>query len=215
MGVITIGREFGAGGEQVGHIVADRLGWKFVDRHLVAEVARKLAVSEEFVEKHDERRAGFLDRLLQQLAGADFGSPQDPTIFTPPFHDAAFDPARAVLTLTQEAVRTAAADGNCVIVGRGSTYILRGEPGVLSVFLRAKVESRLRLVKELFNLDDETAGKRIRETDSHRAAWIRETFGHDWSNPAHYDMVLDTGTLGFAGAAEAVIAVASANLIAT
>ena len=213
MGVITIGREFGAGGEQVGHIVAERLGWKFVDRHLVAEVARRLAVSEEFVEKHDERRAGFLDRLLQQLAGADFGSPQDPAIFTPPFHDAAFDPARAVLNLTQDAVRKAAAEGNCVIVGRGSTYILRGKPGVLSVFLRARIESRLRLIREVFNLTEEAAMRRLKETDANRGAWIRETFDHDWLNPAHYDMVLDTGALGYAGAAEAVIAVASANLI--
>ena len=213
MGVITIGREFGAGGEQVGRLVADRLGWRFLDRYLVAEVARKLALSEEFVEKHDERRAGFLDRLLQQLAGADFSSPQDPSIWTPPFQDPAFDPARAVLQLTQEAIRSAAASDDCVIVGRGSTYILRGQAGVLSVFLRARVEARLRLVKELFNLGEEAAAKRIRETDANRAAYIREIYGHEWSNPAHYDMVLDTGTIGFAGAAEAIVAVASANLL--
>ena len=214
MGVITIAREFGAGGEQVGHLVADRLGWDFLDRRLVAEVSRKLALSEEFVEKHDERRASFLDRLLQQLAGADFSSPQDPSIWTPPFLDAAFDPARAVLQLTQEAIRNAAAAGNCVIVGRGSTYILRGRPGVISVFLRARAESRLRLVMELFDLTEEAAAKRIRETDANRAAYIREIYDHDWSHPAHYDLVLDTGTLGFPAAAESVVAVASANLLA-
>lgn len=214
MGVITIAREFGAGGEQVGRLVADRLGWKFLDRHLVSEVARQLALSEDFVDRHDERRASFLDRLLQQLAGADFSSPQEPSIWTPPFQDPAFDPARAVLQLTQEAVRSAAAAGNCVIVGRGSTYILRGHEGVLSVFLRAKAEARLRLVKELFNLDDEAARKRIRETDANRAAYIREVYGHDWLNPHHYDMVLDSGVIGFAGAAAAIVAVASANLLA-
>lgn len=212
MGVITIGREFGAGGEQVGHLVADRLGWDFYDQRLVSEVARKLALSEAFVARHDERRAGFLDRLLQQLAGADFSSPQDPSIWAPPFQDPAFDPSRAVLQLTQEAVRTAAATGNCVIVGRGSTYILRGQPGVLSVFLRARAESRQRLVMEVFNLDSEAAAKRIRETDANRSAWIREVYGHDWSHPSHYDMVLDTGALGFPAAAEAVLAVA-ANLL--
>ena len=214
MGVITIAREFGAGGEQVGHLVADRLGWDFLDRRLVAEVSRKLALNEDFVEKHDERRAGFLDRLLQQLAGVDFSSPQDPTVWTPPFQDPAFDPGRAVLHLTQEAIRSAAATGNCVIVGRGATYILRDHPGVLSVFLRAKVESRMRLVMELFNLTEEAAAKRIRETDANRSAYIREVYDHDWSHPAHYDMVLDTGTIGWPAAAEAIVSVASASLLA-
>ena len=77
MPVITIAREFGAGGETVGHMVAERLGLEYLDGKIVDEVARRLKVPTDVVESYDEKTGSVLDRLLRQLATVDFSTPQD------------------------------------------------------------------------------------------------------------------------------------------
>src|SRR5256885_10978323 len=126
MPVITIARQFGAGGEAVGRIVAQRLHAEFVDKGIVAEVARRLEMPENEVERNDESPGGFLNRLLASLGAAsvEFTGPPEVAAWTPPYNDPAFDPRRAILQITQEVIREAARPGTAGIVGRGAAYSL-------------------------------------------------------------------------------------------
>lgn len=210
MPVITIARQYGAGGEPVGQMVAHRLKADYVDKEIVAEVARRLQLSDSEVEEHDEAPGSLLRRILTALGTAPFelSSPPEVAAWSPPYADPAFDPGKAVLALTQEVVREAARSGNAVIVGRGSAYVLRELEGALHVFLRADEESRLLALQQTFGLAPEEAKRRMKQVDANRAAYIRQLYGHDWLHPAHYDLVIDTGRLGYQRAADAIVAAA-------
>ena len=208
MPVVTVGRQYGAGGETVGQMVARELGADYVDREIVREVATRLEMPEAEVEAQSEAPGSLVSRILSSLGAAsiEWGAPPDAAAWTPPYQDPSLDPRRAMLEITQEVIREAARGGNAVIIGHGAAYLLRGEPRTLHVFLRAAEDFRVEVVKELAGVDEATARKRIKQVDANRAAYIKQLYGHDWNHPAHYDLVVDTGRLGFPGAAEAILA---------
>jgi cytidylate kinase len=210
MPVITIGRQYGAGGETIGAMVAERLGADLVDRKIFEEVARRLELPHDEVEKHEESPGTFLTRLLQALGSAsvEFAAPPEAAAWTPPYSDPSFDTRKAVLDMTQEIVREAARTGNAVIVGRGGAYVLQDERRAVHVFVRASESSRAAHVQELQGLNEEQARRRVKRMDANRAAYIRQVYNHDWLHPAHYHMVLDSGRLGHERTADAIIAVA-------
>jgi cytidylate kinase len=210
MPVITIGRQFGAGGETIGSMVAQRLGAEVVDRKIFEEVAIRLELTHDEVEKQDEAAGSFLNRVLQALGGAsiEFAAPPEAAAWTPPYSDPSLDTRKAVLKVTQEVIREAARTGNAVIVGRGAAYMLLDHPGVLNVFIRASESVRIQHVRQLQSLNEEQARKRIKQIDANRGAYIRQVYDHDWLHPSHYHMVLDSGRLGFERTADAIVAVA-------
>jgi cytidylate kinase len=210
MPAITIGRQFGAGGEPVGRIVARRLKADLLDNEIMTEVARRLELPTDEVEAQDENPGSFLNRLLTALGSAsvDFSVPPEVAAWTPPYADPAFDPRKAILNITQQVIREAARTGNVVIVGRGAGYLLRDQPDVTSVFLHAAENVRLRYAMEALGLDEDAARKRMKQTDANRAAYVRQVYGHDWLHPAHYDLVLDSGRLGHETCAEIILAAA-------
>ena len=213
MAVVTITRLYGAGGEDVGQAVAGRLGWNLLDRRIIDEVAARLQVPETEVAEKDERPSSFLDQLLLALGSTsiEFAAAGDVPAWTPPFGAQGLDTRQAVVRLTQDVIREAAR-GDAVIVGRGSAYILRDHPRALHVFLIAPTEFRLRVVMERLGEGEEEARRKLKETDANRAAAIKQLYGHDWAHPSHYDLVLNTGRLGFEAAADLVVAAARAKL---
>lgn len=208
MPVVTIARHFGAGGDTVGKMVADRLHADFLGPELIDEVAHRLELPKEEVEAADEHPGTFLQRLLIALAAA---SPEhavtaeSPT-WTPPYTDPQSDPRRAVLEYTQQVIKEAARSGNVVIVGRGGAYVLSDLPGALHVFLRASETERAKTVMQREHVTEEEARRRIKHTDENRRAYIRQVYGHTWDLPGHYDLVLDTGRLGYDATVEAILA---------
>lgn len=208
MPVITIGRQFGAGGATVGHMLAERLHADFLDSNIIDEVARRLQVPKEEVEAEDEHPGSLLARLLVALGSASSEPliPPEATAWTPPNAAPTFDTRKAVLTITQHVLQEAARAGNVVIVGRGGAYILRDFPGALHVFLRASEADRVKTIMARFNITSEDeARKRIKQTDENWTAYIKQVYGHDRNHPGHYDMVLDTGRLGYDATVEAIL----------
>src|SRR2546430_14083042 len=135
MPVITVGRMFGSGGEPSAAMAAQRLGADLLDRKIFDEVARRLDMSEDEVEKLEEAPGSLLDRVLQALGSAsiEFAAPPEGSVWTPPYADPTFDTSKAVLQITHEVIREAHRSGNAVIVGRGAGFVLRGEPDGLHV----------------------------------------------------------------------------------
>ena len=208
MPVITVGRQFGAGGETVGRMLAERLGADLVDSKIIDEVARRLEVPEGEVRERDEDPASLVERLVAALGSVsiDLSAPPEMPTWTPPYADPVFDLRKAVLRLTQEVIKEAARSGNAVIVGRGGAFILRDQPDATHVFLLASKESRMEVVMQMLGVDREEALRRIRQHDTNRAAYVRQVYGHEWLDPRHYDVVLDSGRLGYEACTEAVLA---------
>jgi cytidylate kinase len=210
MPVITIGRQYGAGGETIGAMVAERLGAELVDRKIFEEVAHRLELPHDEVEKHEECGGTFLNRVLQALGSAsvEFAAPPEAAAWTPPYSDPTLDTRKAVLEVTQEVMREAARTGNAVIVGRGGAYVLENDRNVLNVFIRASQTARVEHIRQLLGLNEEQAIRRVKQVDGNRGSYIRQVYNHDWLHPAHYHVVLDSGRLGYDRTADAIVALA-------
>jgi cytidylate kinase len=202
MPVITIARQFGAGGLDVAAIVAERLRAEVVDRSLIAEVARRLELPDAEVAAEDEHPRRVVDRLVRAMSPMawEFG-----IAWEPPYVDPAFDARRSVTDLTAQVIREVAERGNAVVVGRGGAFVLADLPRALHVFLCAPEEHRLRAVMARFGLEEAEARRRLHETDANREAYARQLFGADWGDPVHYDLVLNSARLGVPACAEIVL----------
>ena len=206
MPVITIAREFGAGGETVGHLLADRLKLEYLDGKIVDEVARRLKVDKDVVESYDEKTGSLLDRLLRQLGTVDFSTPQDVAAWVPPHGEMAWDPRKSVLAVTQEIIRRQATHGDVVIVGRGAAFLLLDRPEVLRVFLHAPFEYRVQALVRAEGRAEDDARKYLKQRDANSAAYIKQVYGHNWQGPDHYDLTIDTSRLGHQRAVEVILA---------
>jgi cytidylate kinase len=208
MPVITIGRQIGAGGRTVGQMLATRLKADFLDSQLIDEVAHRLELPREEVEAEDEHPGSLLSRLLLALGAANTEPiiPPEASAWSPPNADPVFDTRRAVLTLTQHVIQEAARTDNVVIVGRGGAYLLHDHPGALHVFFRADVPIRVKTIMERENKTEEEARRRLKQADENWTAYIKQVYGHDRTLASHYDLVIDTGRLGYEATIAAILA---------
>ena len=208
MPVVTIGRQFGSGGATVGRMLATELKADFLDSKIIDEVAHRLQLPKEEVEAEDEQPGSLLARLLVALGSASTEPliPPEATAWNPPNAAPTFDTRKAVLQITQHVIEQAARTGNVVIVGRGGAYILRDFPGALHVFLRAAEAIRVKTVMARFNIaSEEEARRRLKHADENWTAYIKQVYGHDRNLPDHYDLVLDTGRLGYEAAVDVIL----------
>lgn len=198
--VITISRQYAAGGADVARRVAEALGWDLVDRALIDQVAARAGVSPDEVASLEERPPGFLERLIH------FTAAEFPDVFVPttaPLEE--FEEAKLV-RVTRRLVIELASQGRVVIVGRAASAILSDRPDVLHVRLVAASDFRIDLAQERLGIDRDLAAKRLDQTDAERERYHREFYDVDWEDPNHYDLVLNTGRLGFEAAAALIVA---------
>jgi hypothetical protein len=185
--VLTIEREYGSGGVDIACKVAERLGWKLWDQLLTTEVARYLECDSFHVERHEERRDPMYYRLFKSfLRGSYEGSLNAPNM--------KLADAEGIRAVTERIVLSAAAEGNCVIVGRGSAYYLQDRPEAFHVFVYAPFEDKVKRLQKTGKTEPEAI--QLAETvDLDRAAFIKQHFGVDW--PArHYFHLMLNSTMG-------------------
>jgi cytidylate kinase len=200
--IITITREYGAGGSAVARRVAEALGWRVVDNELIDRVASRAGLAPEEVAQREERAPGFIERLTRALARS------SPESFSAPA-DKVPEPEEATLVrITEGVVAEIAAEGRVVLVGRAGPAVLRGEHHALHVKLVASREARVKWILEEGRAGRPTAKEAeqaMLDTDANRARYLKQYYGLDWSDPANYHMVLNTGLLGLDGAAAVVV----------
>ena len=201
--LITISRQFGAGGSLVARLVAEQLGWSVIDNELVDEVARRIGKPAEEVAEREERVPSFVQRLARALVA----SPEVPLVTATPVES--LDEAE-VVRMTEVVVAEVAQEGRVVLVGRAASAVLARESGAIHVQLVAPRAFRVRVVMERSAIDAKSAEKQIGETDAQRARYHKQYYGRDWSDPVNYHMILNTGALGFEGAAGLIVARARA-----
>jgi cytidylate kinase len=202
MAIVTISRQFGAGGSSVAAIVAARLGAEVLDKKLIEEVATRLALRPSEVEAQEERPRTLLERLVRSFSTLEPGMGAG---WVPPYPDPLFDPRQEIIHLTEQVIHEAATGGNVVIVGRGAGFVLRDNPAVFRVYLRAPEAVRIRTLMDRFQLTEAEASRKMHETDSNRAAYIRQVYGFDWCDVEEYDLVVNTGRIGYQATAEIIL----------
>jgi cytidylate kinase len=198
VGVVTVSRQYGAGGLRVAPALADALGYRFVDREVVEEAARRVGVDPELARDRDERVPDLIEQLGRALAAA---SPEFGMSF-PPVED------RTLADATAEVVRALAAAGGYVILGRGGQAVLRDRPDAFHLSLVGSREDRLARVMKSQGLSERESADRLERTDDERAAYVKRFLGADINDPLLYDCVLNTSRLGIAGAVAAAVAAA-------
>ena len=191
--VITIGREFCSGGSEVARKVAQRLSIPYYDRDLIDSAVERTNLSREAVEAHDERTGSF---RLGDPYGMGYRYRDDPSLVLP-VHARVYE-------AQCDAIRHMAGDGPCVFVGRCADYVL-GECtnvlNVVSVFIRADLEKRVRRAMRVYSLGEDEARRLIQKTDKIRAKYYAAHTQRDWGAMVNYTLIVDTGKLGTDGAA--------------
>lgn len=191
--IITIGRQFGSGGSEIGRKLAEQMNIPYYDKNIIDHVADKLGFTPQYVERVEEKpTSSFLFSMAMYSYG--IGSNQD------------MIPAELRVTKAQtEFILEKAAAGEGVFVGRCSDYILKGRKDVLNVFIYADMAKRIKTVMERYHLSEREAMKSIQQTDKHRAMYYNTNTQHRWGAKESYHLLLDSGYLGIDGTVAAIL----------
>lgn len=202
MAVVTITRQFGAGGSAVASRVADTLGWTLIDNQFVEAVAERAGLPVEAVARREERSPSLMERLVRALAS---GSPETLVPGAAP----AGDPEEDVIVKQAERVISEAAQhGRVVLVGRGAQAFLAGamEGEALHTYVVAPRDIRIRTVMGRLGMSAPEAEAEMDSTDAARDRYVERHYGRARQDPVNYHLVLNTGWLGEDGAAQVVVA---------
>jgi cytidylate kinase len=182
--IITIEREYGCGGAEIASGVAARLGWKLWDDLLTCEIAKRSNCDEAEVQIREERVDPLYYRLFKSILRGSFEGSLNA-------HRLKLLDADTIHRITQQIVQKAAAEGNCVIVGRGSQHFLRDRADTLRIFLYAPREAKLhRLLTE--GIGAAEAEQLVDTVDQERAAFVDKYFQMKWPNRALYHALFNT-----------------------
>jgi cytidylate kinase len=195
MSVITIRGQLGSGAPEIGQLLATRLGYDFVDRQIIAQVAEKVRWNEAGIIEKEMPPGSLIGRVMGSLAQAyQLGPGREtipyPIVNVPPSDTQYFDALRCI-------VENLAAMGSLVICGRGSQFILKDYQDILHMLLVAPFELRTKRVMQSFNVEEASAKKEISRYDSSRREFIRRYFQADLEDAANYDLVINTASFSY------------------
>lgn len=179
--IITIARQNGSGGREVGKILADLLGIICYDQEILAEAANESGISLQEIEKKEERTS----RTNMFFYGIPAPNP--------------------VFVAQSKAIETLAANGPCVFVGRCADYVLRDRSDVINVFVKAPMEARVARSSKRNNISEKEAFARVKDKDSERALYYQRYTGIVWGTVENYDLTIDTSVIGVENAAKLII----------
>ena len=192
-GIITIGRELGSGGRTIGKKVADALKIPYYDRELIDEAAKQSGLSAEFIEQNEQ---AVTSSFLYNLA---MGNSYTYGMLGLSGSDAL--PLTTQVFLAQQQVILKYAASPCVIVGRCADFVLRDKPNVLRVFIFSEIEKRVERAIEEYGCDKKKALDLINKSDKGRSRHYATFTDWDWGDRRHHDLMINSATVGFDGAA--------------
>jgi cytidylate kinase len=182
--IVTVEREYGCGGGEIAHKLADRLGWKLWDQQLTEEIARLANCPKAVVEVREEKPDPLYYRLFKSFLRGSFEGSLNA-------HKLNLVDSESILQLTQKVVLHAAAKGNCVIVGRGSQHFLENNPETLRVFLYAPRDEKVRRVMTRGKSELE-AQQCVDTVDHERIEFIQKYFKVEWPTRWLYHLMINT-----------------------
>lgn len=211
--VVCISRSMAAGGETIGDLVSRQLGFRYVDEEIILLAARQAQVDPKLVaaaEQHQRLIARLLERLprARDLTAAVALGPAFPSPASGP--SAPRVPSEEMRVMIRAAIHEVARAGRAVIVAHAASIALAGVEGVLRVLVTASTEVRARRLAAAEGLAAEAAEAAIAKSDAERRDYLRRFYGIKEELPTHYDLLINTATLGPQQAAAAIVAAARA-----
>jgi cytidylate kinase len=182
--VITIAREYGSGGGAIAQMLAQKLGWKLLDRELIWDLAKRAHCKPEDVARYDEHTPSFLSQLMRAYwAGSPYSWASSPstTILD----------ADSLAAMTASVIQEAAELGRCVIVGRGAQCVLRDYRDAFHALIYAPTNERLKRLKDRHETTA-AAEAATAQTDNVRASYVRKYYGQNWSDRNLYHLLLNS-----------------------
>lgn len=167
--IITIAREHGSSGKEIGRLLAQRLGIPFYYKEMTALAAQESGLDREFISNLNRNAPKALYNLYLSTKVV-----------------------RLAVVAQHKIIEKIAGNGSCVIVGRAADYVLRDHKDVVKVFIHASYEYRIGRAMEIYGDTREEADENIRRSDKARAAYYHHISGKRWGDPANYDLVVDS-----------------------
>ena len=188
--VITIGRQFGSGGREIGEMVAEYFGIKYYDKDLLTRAAKESGFCEEMIKNHDEKPTNsFLYNLVMDTYS--FGYNSSSFVDMPISHK--------VFLAQFDTIKKVADEGPCVIVGRCADYALADRKNVLHLFIYGDEETKIRFVMNKYNLTESKARDMIIKKDKQRQSYYNYYSSKKWGRADSYDLCINSGVLGLDG----------------
>ena len=188
--IVTISREYGSGGYEVGRRIAERMNYKFYDKELIAHIADKFLIPESFVAATEEtelKKKNIFHEVFPVFTRTE--NENADYIFR--------EQGKFIVQLVEE--------GNCVIAGRRADYYLKDNPNALHLFFYADRDFKVRRICETENLTEDEAVKKIADMDRRRRTSYEYVTGRTWGDMHNYDRLICTSTLGLDKCVEEIL----------
>ena len=184
--IITIGREYGSGGREIGKLLAEKLGVSFYDKEIISLAAERSGLSPEFIKSNEQRTGGGIMHTMGASAH---------------YHSGFFAPQHLPLSETifisqAQVIRDIAAKERAVIVGRCADYILEGRENTINVFIHAPMEARVKRIMALHNVDEAAAIKEINRSDKERGNHYFRYTDMKWGKAQNYHVCINSALMG-------------------
>lgn len=193
--VVTIAREFGSGGHEIGLLVARKLGIPFYDKELIDLSAREGGLTADFVKTHEQKfKRSIISNLIEQNYAYVYNDRSD--------MDKLFDAQCRV-------IREISSGGSCVIVGRCADQVLRDDPACFPVYVHADRDFRIRRIIEEYGIPAGRAEKEMERIDRERNEYCRHYTREEWGKAVNYILTVDSSRFGIEGSAALITAALS------
>ncbi len=188
--IITIGRQFGSGGREIGKIIAEKYGIPYYDKELLTRAAKESGYCEEMIEKHDERPT---NSLIYNLVMDSYSFGYNSSYIDMPI-------SQKIFLAQFDTIKKIADEGPCVIVGRCADYAL-SEYGnrCIHVFIHADEESKIKRIMQRHEVDENKAKDMMVKKDKQRQSYYNYYSSKKWGRADTYDLTVNSGKLGIDG----------------
>lgn len=192
--VITLSRQFGSGGSEIGQKLSEKLEIPYYDKKILEEASTTSGIAKEHFEKADERRT---NSFLFSLVTAHYGGSATPLQLNDIITD------DKLFIYKADAIKKIAKEQPCIIIGRCADDIL-SETDCIKIYVYAKLEDRIERIAKLYEMNEKAATSFIKKTDKNRANYYNFYTSKTWGDASNYDICINSSTLGIDGTVEAL-----------
>ncbi len=194
--IITIGRQYGSGGAEVGKKLGKKLGIEVYDKEILKMTSNESGIRESYFHLADERAGKkLLYKIIQSMI------PED----TSPSLGSDVMSADNLFRFQSSVIRKLAGEQSCIFIGRCAEHVLSGEENLVRVFIRADMDARIARIREKGYYEEDEIPKNIKRMDKERRDYHHYYTGKDWESLDNYDLILDSTKIGTDGCVECII----------
>ncbi|MDM8517558.1 cytidylate kinase-like family protein [Desulfobacterales bacterium HSG16] len=197
MAVITISRQFGAGGRTLGKMLAEKFGYTFADQNIIQMIAEHANVSPHWVENIENEAGTRLSKVISRMVSKNL-------VHKILADDSGYIDEQLYLDYLVVMIAQLAEEGNVVIIGRGSQYILNDHPDAFHILMVDDFENRVKFMEKNYNLSNENAVSTVKREDRRRTNLYRKIRKTDYDDPVLYHMTLNMGRVDMQKAMELI-----------